>query len=196
MQSLLKDIKKQKLDKLSNEDKILLFKDGDFNTLIKCHMLFFKSKANSYANFNEDLSNEYFSIMLEGAANALKLYDPSKSPFISSYICKSAINNLNASLKKGTMQKRDGETVEYKEYHSDVVYQTYDNDITKEKEVSNTLDKMLSTLNDSDREIMNLMRTGLNQVQVSRVLGCTHQNINSKVKKIMKNLQKYITELK
>jgi len=196
MQSLLKDIKKQKLDKLSNEDKILLFKDGDFNTLIKCHMLLFKSKANSYANFNEDLSNEYFSIMLEGAANALKLYDPSKSPFISSYICKSAINNLNASLKKGTMQKRDGETVEYKEYHSDVVYQTYDNDITKEKEVSNTLDKMLSTLNDSDREIMNLMRTGLNQVQVSRVLGCTHQNINSKVKKIMKNLQKYITELK
>ena len=89
-----------------------------------------------------------------------------------------------------------GATVEYKEYHSDIVYQTYENDITEEKEVSNTLDKMLSTLKDSDREIMDLMRTGLNQVQVSRVLGCTHQNINSRVKKIMKNLQKYITELK
>ena len=80
----LHKIKSSNLSKLTNEERIELFNTGDFDTLIKSYILFFKKKAMQFAYNNKANEDEYFSILLEGAAKALTKYDPDTSPYINS----------------------------------------------------------------------------------------------------------------
>jgi RNA polymerase sigma factor (sigma-70 family) len=189
----LHKIQNDNLSELTNEDRIELFEAGDFNKLIKSYILFFRKKAIHFAWNNTDLQDEYLSIMLEGAAKALTKYDPNVSQYINSYICTSGLNNLHGHFKSISMKKRTGVTVEYLDYmderKEDTV--TFDEE-PKEEIISITLDEMFESLNDKDRKVMTLLREGKTQREIGDMYGCTHQNINAKVKRIIKQIQNNI----
>jgi RNA polymerase sigma factor (sigma-70 family) len=191
-QKFLHKLKDDKLFELTNEDRIKLFEAGDFDTLIKTYILFFKQKAIHFAYNNTELQDEYLCIMLEGAAKGLNKYDPKISRYINSYICTSGLNNLNQHFTSNSMKKRKGITVEFNNAHHSPVHHDVYEDKTKEEEVNNTLDKMFESLDDKDRRLMTLLREGKTQREIGNMLGCTHQNINHKFQRIIKQIQNNI----
>lgn len=184
------EIRRKKLDKLTDEEKFNLYLNKDYDTLVKAHMLYLFKLAMQYANNNRQLAEEYLSIMFEGVMKALLKFDTSVSSSISAYVCVSAKNTLIQHLKNIKAKKRSGIHIEY-DVEQDTRYEE-EEEITEE-EVSNILDNIFVNLKEKDKELINHVRRGLSYREISELYNCSHQNISERVKKIMKKI-KHITK--
>ena len=91
------------------------------------------------------------------------------------------------------MKKRTGINVEFEGYHSPIHTDEYVGDSI---DVNYLLDDMFEILKEDDKVIMNLIREGKTQRDIATILGKTHQNISSKVSRIMNKLQNNIKKYK
>ena len=188
----LRQIEAEGLHLLSDDEKLQLFIDGDYDTLIKAHMLYFWKLALRFAWNDEDLAQDYLSIILEGAARGLTRFNPERTPYISSYICNSGRNKMIEHLTHMKMQKRDGINISY-DIEKDERYEINLFEIEdRDKEISNILDELFTHLKPSDLKIMQLTREGLSQREIAHIEGCSHQNINIKIKRIYEQLQSHL----
>jgi RNA polymerase sigma factor (sigma-70 family) len=184
LEKQLREIRRKKLDKLSDEEKYNLYLNKDYDTLVKAHMLYLFKVAMQYANNNRQLAEEYLSIMFEGVMKGLIKFNPELSSSISSYICVTAKNTLIQHLRNLKMQKRSGIHIEY-DPNQDTRYEEEDK---TEEEVTNMLNNIFANLKDKDKELMNHVRKGKSYREIAEVYNCSHQNIAEKVKRIMNKI--------
>jgi RNA polymerase sigma factor (sigma-70 family) len=185
----LRQIEKQGLHQLSNEEKIELFINNDFDKLVKCHSLYLIKIAKETTH-DAELIKEHFSILLEGLLSGLNSFDKDKSPYITQYIIKCAKNRLNQHFLSLTMKKRNAKTVNYE----DVSYDIYEEEEEmSQEEINNILDNIFTFLNYKEQKLLTYVRDGLNNREIAELYGVTHQAISLKLIKIMKKI-KHITK--
>lgn len=185
--SELRKIENTKLHRLSNEEKLVLYTNGDYNTLYKAHALYIMKIARDASNYNQELTNEYFSILSEGFANGLATYDKDKTPYLSTYLITCAKNNLNQHFKLMSMQKRTATTINYEDV-IDIIPDDSDMEIDDNGKV---LDYLMSKLKPKDKQLMGYLRQGYSQADISRLFNTTQQNISTKIIRIFNKLKQY-----
>lgn len=185
--SELRKIENTKLHRLSNEEKLVLYTNGDYNTLYKAHALYIMKIARNASNYNQELTNEYFSILSEGFANGLATYDKDKTPYLSSYLMTCANNNLNQHFKLMSMQKRTAITINYE----DVIDIIPDDSDIEIDDNGKALDYLMSKLKPKDKQLMEYLRQGYSQADISRLFNTTQQNISTKIIRIFNKLKQY-----
>lgn len=183
------EIRRKKLDKLTDKEKYNLYLTKDYDTLVKAHTLYLFKLSMQYANNNRQLAEEYLSIMFEGVTKALIKFNPEVSTSISAYICITAKNTLIQDIKNIRAQKRSGINIEY-----DVNQDTrYEEEEMSQEEINNILDNIFANLKEKDKELINHVRRGLSYREIADVYKCSHQNISQRVMKIMNRI-KHITK--
>lgn len=185
--SELRKIENTKLHRLSNEEKLVLYTNGDYNTLYKAHALYIMKIARNASNYNQELTNEYFSILSEGFANGLATYDKDKTPYLSTYLMTCANNNLNQHFKLMSMQKRTAITINYEDV-IDIIADDSDMEIDDN---GKALDYLMSKLKPKDKQLMEYLRQGYSQADISRLFNTTQQNISTKIIRIFNKLKQY-----
>lgn len=188
----LRKIEKLQLQKLTEEQKIELFIKGDHDTLIKSIALFLWKTALSYAKHDRLLASDYMSILLEGAAIAITKYDSEKTQYISSYITTCSINKLKESFVRKKSKKRSAIHIEYQDIldnrlEENIIFQE-DIEVENDKK----LDFIFTKIKKKDLNIMKLLREGKSQKEIAELHGCSHQNINAKITRIISELQSHI----
>jgi RNA polymerase sigma factor (sigma-70 family) len=186
LEKQLREIRRKKLDKLTDEEKYNLYLIKDYDTLVKAHMLYLFKLAMQYANNNRQLAEEYLSIMFEGVTKGLIKFNPEVSSSISAYICVTGKNTLIEHFRNIKAQKRSGIHIEY-DVEQDTRYE--EEEERTEEEVSNILDNIFSNLKEKDKELMGFLRRGLTYREIARAYNCSHQNISEKVMRIMNKLK-------
>jgi RNA polymerase sigma factor (sigma-70 family) len=185
----LRKIEREKLHQLSNEEKIDLFINGEFDKLVKCHYLYLVKIAKETTR-NPELIKEHFSILLEGLLNGLNSFDKDKSPYITQYLIKCAKNKLNQHFLSLKMKKRNAATVNYDDVSYDI---SQEEETMSQEEINNILDNIFTFLNYKEQKLISYVRDGLNNREIAEHYGVSHQAISLKLIKLMKKI-KHITK--
>lgn len=180
IQDYLHKIVKDKQHNLSIDERLLLYKTGQYDKLLDAYAMLIRKEAFKYSLVNNDDSfDDIFQEGLLAAWKAINMFNPEVSPYMPSYIMRSAINAMYSYANRA----KDKDI--FKEELHEAFHVNIQEEISHED-----LHFVLSQLSSDDEDLLRVVFFGYStQKDLAAKIGITRQGLAHRIKNALSKLR-------